>query len=49
MLEVLGGIHRRPYPPEGIGDCRDPHILFETEQAALLMRRYADPDARVGK
>lgn len=49
VLEVLGGIVRRPYPAEGIGDFRDPHILFETEQAALLMRRYANPDARVAK
>ncbi|HWB78775.1 MAG TPA: hypothetical protein VG755_27625, partial [Nannocystaceae bacterium] len=47
VLEVLGGITRRPYPAGGIGDARDPHILFETEQAALLMRRYTDPDARV--
>jgi hypothetical protein len=49
VLEVLGGIQRRPYPLGGIGDYRDPHILFETEQAALLMRRYEDPSARVAK
>ena len=44
LVEVLGGIARRPYPAEGIGDLRDPHILYESEQAALLMRRYANPD-----
>jgi spermidine synthase len=49
VLEALGGIVRRPYPVGGIGDLRDPHIMFETEQAALLMRRYSDPDARVAK
>ncbi len=49
VLEVLGDIHRRPYPLAGIGDLRDPHILLETEQAALYMRRYQDPDARVAK
>ena len=49
VLEVLGGIHRRPYPLGGIGDYREPHILFETEQAALLMRRYEDPEARVAE
>jgi hypothetical protein len=48
VLEVFGDIHRRPYPAAGIGDYRDPHILHETEQAALLMRRYVDPDIRVG-
>jgi spermidine synthase len=47
LLEVLGGIHRRPYPMQGIGDLRDPHILYENEQAAFLMRRYSDPDARM--
>ncbi|MBC8071619.1 MAG: spermidine synthase [Deltaproteobacteria bacterium] len=49
VLEALGGIVRRPYPEGGIGDIRDPHILLETEQAALLMRRYGDPESRVGK
>lgn len=49
VLEVFGGIHRRPYPVAGIGDFREPHILLETEQAALLMRRYVDPDVRVGR
>ena len=37
-----------PYPAAGIGDWRDPHILLETEQAGLLMRRYVNPDVRVG-
>lgn len=49
VLEVLGGIQRRPYPLGGIGDYREPHILFETEQAALLMRRFGDPSSRVAK
>ena len=40
ILEVLGGIRRRPYPLDGIGDRRDPHILYQLEQAALLMRAY---------
>jgi spermidine synthase len=40
ILEVLGGIERRPYPIDGIGDRRDPHILFQLEQAALLVRAY---------
>jgi spermidine synthase len=47
VLPVFGNIQRRPYPVGGIGDWRDTHILFETEQAALLMRRYEDPEARV--
>lgn len=47
LMEVLGGIERRAYPANGIGDWRDPHILYENEQAMLLMRRYANPDARV--
>jgi len=46
VLDVLGNIQRRPYPLGGIGDWREPHILLETEQAALLMRRYEDPAAR---
>jgi predicted membrane-bound spermidine synthase len=46
LLDVLGGIERRPYPMQGIGDLRDPHILYENEQAVFLMRRYADPDVR---
>ncbi len=49
VLEVFGDIARRPYPRGGIGDYRDPHILFETEQAALLMRLFDDPEARVAQ
>ncbi len=49
VLEVLGHIPRRPYPLGGIGDYREPHILFENEEAALLMRRYEDPNARVAE
>ncbi|MCB9754011.1 MAG: fused MFS/spermidine synthase [Myxococcales bacterium] len=44
LLEVLGGIERRPYPREGIGDLRDPHVLYEVEQASLLMRAHDDPE-----
>ncbi len=44
LLEVLGNLERRPYPKQGIGDLRDPHVLFEAEQAALLMRVYDNPD-----
>ncbi len=47
LMEVFGSIDRRPYPVTGIGDLRDPHILYPTEQAVLLMRRYVDPGARV--
>ena len=47
IIEVLGGVERRPYPSQGIGDLRDPHILGETEQAMLLMRGYADPGVDV--
>lgn len=47
LLDVLGGISRRPYPREGIGDLRDTHILYETELAMLLMRSYEDPDEPV--
>jgi len=43
LLEVLGGLERRPYPPGGIGDLRDPHVLLETEEAAGLLRLHADP------
>jgi spermidine synthase len=43
LLEVLGGIDRRPYPPAGIGDMRDTHILYESERAVMLMRRFEDP------
>ena len=47
LVATLGSIERRPYPASGIGDLRDPHILYETEQAVLLMRRYEDPGCRV--
>jgi len=47
LMESLGSIDRRPYPLAGIGDLRDPHILRESEQAVLLMRRYMDPGCRV--
>jgi predicted membrane-bound spermidine synthase len=47
LLEVLGGRQRRPYPRAGIGDRRDPHILYQLEHAALLMRAYEHEDARV--
>ncbi|MCA9650215.1 MAG: hypothetical protein H6712_10840 [Myxococcales bacterium] len=40
VLPVLAGIEPRPYPPEGIGDRRDPHILEEAEEAALAMRAF---------
>lgn len=46
IVEVLGRIPRRPYPREGIGDLRDPHILRENEQAVYLMRRFEDPNAK---
>lgn len=47
LMDALGSIDRRPYPTVGIGDTRDPHILYESEQAALLMRRYEDPGSPV--
>jgi len=40
ILPVLGGVTQRPYPREGIGDLRDPHILEEAEEAVLLMRKF---------
>lgn len=43
LLQVLGGIERRPYPPGGIGDRRDPHVFEEAEAAAAMLRFYADP------
>ena len=43
LLEVLGGVTRRPYPPQGIGDLRDPHVFEEAETAAALLRFYEDP------
>lgn len=47
LLAVLGGLERRPYPREGIGDERAPHVFLETEQAAALMRLYEDPTTSV--
>lgn len=44
ILQVLGGLPIRAYPPEGIGDRRDPHILRESENAAYLMRRFERSD-----
>ncbi|WAS92885.1 hypothetical protein [Nannocystis punicea] len=46
LLEVLGGIERRPYPSKGIGDRRDPHVFEEAETAEALLRFYADPTLR---
>lgn len=46
LLEVLGGIERRPYPPGGIGDRRDPHVFEEAETAVALLRFYDDPTQR---
>ncbi|MBA3548207.1 MAG: spermidine synthase [Nannocystis sp.] len=48
LLEVLGGLERRPYPPGGIGDLREPHVFRETEQATALMRLYEDPAVELG-
>jgi spermidine synthase len=42
ILPALAGITPRPYPHEGIGDRRDPHILEEPEEAALLMRSFEE-------
>ncbi|MGH1341058.1 MAG: fused MFS/spermidine synthase [Nannocystales bacterium] len=47
LTETLASVERRPYPLSGIGDLRKPHILYESEQAVLLMRRYVDPGAPV--
>ncbi|MEZ4453714.1 MAG: hypothetical protein R3B09_29940 [Nannocystaceae bacterium] len=47
LLEVFGGIARRPYPVGGLPDHRDPHVLYEAERAAALMRRFEDPLALV--
>jgi len=40
LMEVLGGIDRRPYPAGGLGDLRDPAVLREAEQARVLMARF---------
>lgn len=47
ILPVLAGVTPRPYPREGIGDLRDPHILEEGEEAVLLMRSFEDDDVQV--
>ncbi len=47
ILPALAGIAPRSYPAEGIGDRRDPHILEEPEEAALLMRRFERGDVRI--
>jgi len=47
VLPVLAGLHARPYPIEGIGDLRDPHVLAESEEAVLLMRAYAGEGAPI--
>lgn len=44
ILAVLGGIPVRPYPLEGMGDLRDPHILRESENAAYLVRRFENEE-----
>ncbi len=49
LLAVLGGVERRPYPPEGIGDLRPPHVFRETEQAAALIRLHDDPTTGVAE
>ena len=49
LLAVLGGVERRPYPPAGIGDQRQPHVFLETEQAAALLRLYDDPTTSVAE
>jgi spermidine synthase len=46
LLEVVGGVTRRPYPGAGIGDLRDPHVFEEAETAIALLRFYADPTPR---
>ncbi len=45
IMPVLAGFDSRPYPPGGIGDERDPHILRESEHAAFLLRSLGQPSA----
>ncbi len=45
MLEALGGIDRRSYPINGIGDSREPHILHESERAVAVLARHRDPQS----
>ena len=49
LLEVLGGLERRPYPAQGIGDLRAPHVFLETEQALALLRLWDDPTAQIAE
>ncbi|MBL4689072.1 MAG: hypothetical protein JKY37_31055 [Nannocystaceae bacterium] len=43
IMAVLAGQSSRPYPLGGIGDLRDPHIMRESEHAALLLRAMGEP------
>lgn len=43
IMAVLAGLPSRPYPPGGIGDLRDPHIMQESEHAAFLLRVMGQP------
>ncbi len=47
LIEALGRIERRPYPMDGIGDLREPHVLRETEQAVWLMREFEEAAHRL--
>lgn len=49
LVEVLGGIERRPFPPNGIGDLREPHVFLETESAAAMLRMYDDPTLTISE
>ncbi|MBL9103693.1 MAG: hypothetical protein JNL82_22290 [Myxococcales bacterium] len=49
LVEVLGGLERRPYPPNGIGDLRDPHVFLESEQAAAMLRMHDDPAVTISE
>ncbi len=49
LVEVLGGLERRPYPTNGIGDLRDPHVFLETEQALALLRLWDDHTTQIAE
>jgi spermidine synthase len=49
LVEVLGGVERRPFPLGGIGDLREPHVFLETEQAAAMLRMYDDPTTTISE
>lgn len=49
LVEVLGGLERRPFPAGGIGDLREPHVFLETEQAAAMLRMYDDPATTISE